>query len=61
VADATHYSAFSECTAQGALILPGEGDNAAICTDGGDRPRAEIHRQLAEMIERTLVQTFSNH
>lgn len=61
VPDATHYSAFSECTAQGAQILHAEGEDAALCTDGGARSRAEIHRQLAEMIERAFVQSFSNH
>lgn len=61
VADATQYSSFSECTSKGALILQSEGDNEAICTDGGERSRAEIHRQLAEMIENTLVQNLSNN
>jgi predicted dienelactone hydrolase len=61
VPDATQYSSFSECTSKGALILQSEGDNEAICADGGERPRAEIHRQLAEMIENTLVQHLSNN
>jgi len=61
VADATQYSSFSECTPKGAIILQSEGDNEAICTDGGERSRAEIHRQLAEMIESTLVQNLSNN
>jgi predicted dienelactone hydrolase len=61
VPDATQYSSFSECTAQGALILQEEGDNAAICTDGGERSRAEIHRQLAEIIKSTFIQNFSNN
>lgn len=61
VPDATQYSAFSECTSKGAMILQSEGDNEAICTDGGERSRAEIHRQLAEMIENTLVQNLSNN
>lgn len=59
VPDATQFSAFSECTSKGAIILQSEGDNEAICTDGGERSRAEIHRQLAEMIETTLVQHLS--
>jgi predicted dienelactone hydrolase len=61
VPDATQYSSFSECTSKGAMILQSEGDNEAICTDGGERSRAEIHRQLAEMIENTLVQNLSNN
>lgn len=61
VPDATQYSSFSECTPKGAIILQSEGDNEAICTDGGERSRAEIHRQLAEMIENTLVQHLSNN
>ncbi|MEZ4681516.1 MAG: hypothetical protein R2932_45620 [Caldilineaceae bacterium] len=61
VADATQFSAFNECTAKGALILQEEGDDAALCTDRGERSRAEIHGQLAELIERTLVQTLAAH
>lgn len=61
VTDATQFSAFSECTAKGALILQEEGDDAALCTDGGERSRAEIHGQLAEMIERILGQTLADH
>lgn len=61
VPDATQYSSFSECTAKGTLILQSEGDNEAICTDGGERSRAEIHKQLAEMIETTLAQNLSNN
>jgi predicted dienelactone hydrolase len=61
VPDATQYSSFSECTSKGAIILQSEGDNEAICADGGQRSRAEIHRQLAEMIESTLVQNLSNN
>jgi predicted dienelactone hydrolase len=61
VPDATQYSSFSECTSKGAIILQSEGDNEAICTEGGERSRAEIHRQLAEMIETTLVQNLSNN
>jgi hypothetical protein len=61
VPDATQYSSFSECTSKGAIILQSEGDNEAICTDGGERSRAEIHMQLAEMIEKTLAQNLSNN
>ncbi|MCK6630581.1 MAG: hypothetical protein L6R45_36115 [Anaerolineae bacterium] len=61
VPDATQYSAFSECTSKGAMILQSEGDNEAICADGGERSRAEIHQQLAEIIENTLVQNLSAH
>lgn len=61
VPDATQFSAFSECTSKGAFILQSEGDNEAICIDSGERSRAEIHRQLAEMIENTLIQSFSNN
>ncbi len=61
VPDATQYSSFSECTSKGAFILQSEGDNEAICADGGERSRAEIHRQLAEMIENTLAQHLSGN
>ncbi|MCB0192955.1 MAG: hypothetical protein KDJ65_13505 [Anaerolineae bacterium] len=61
VPDATQFSSFSECTSKGAFILQSEGESEAICTDGGQRSRAEIHQQLAEMIESTLAQTLSNH
>ncbi|MEM8535280.1 MAG: dienelactone hydrolase [Chloroflexota bacterium] len=61
VPDATQYSSFSECTSRGAAILESEGDNEAICTDGGERSRAEIHMELAEMIESKLVQNLSSN
>ncbi|MEZ4869439.1 MAG: hypothetical protein R3C14_49405 [Caldilineaceae bacterium] len=61
VPDATQFSAFSECTAKGALILQEEGDNAALCTDEGTRSRADIHRQLVEMIVSRFIQTFASN
>lgn len=61
VPDASQFSSFSECTPKGAVILQSEGDSEIICTDGDGRSRADIHRQLAEMIESTLVQNLSNN
>ncbi|MCB9078604.1 MAG: hypothetical protein H6631_13475 [Anaerolineaceae bacterium] len=61
VPDATQFSSFSECTSKGAFILQSEGDSEAICTDSSERSRAEIHQQLAEMIENALAQSFSNN
>ncbi len=49
--DATQFSAFSECQPKGAAILRSDGEDEALCQDGGGRSRAEIHAQLAAMIE----------
>lgn len=59
VPDATPFSSFDQCRLQGPDILRGEGEDEAICRDGGGRTRADIHAQLAEMIEAALARGFS--
>jgi predicted dienelactone hydrolase len=49
--DASQFSAFSECKPQAAAILRSDGEEEALCQDGGGRSRAEIHARLAAMIE----------
>ncbi len=56
VQDASQYSSFSECVAEAPEVLRLEGEDTAICNDGGGRPRSEIHAQLAAMIEAELKQ-----
>jgi predicted dienelactone hydrolase len=51
LADATRFSAFSLCTARGAILLKEEGDDDSICADGATLPRDDIHRRLAALIE----------
>ena len=51
LSDVTAFSAFGECKPKAAAILQGEGEDEALCEDGGARSRAEIHAQLAAMIE----------
>ncbi len=58
VPDATMFSAFDRCTPQGAAILGREGDGEAICRDGGDRSRQEIHVELAGMIASALARVL---
>lgn len=54
VPDAAPFSAFAPCTPRGAALLREEGEDDALCRDGGDRPRAQIHDQLAATIEAAL-------
>ena len=49
VTGASHLDAFGLCNTEGAAILREEGDDAALCAEG-QRPRAEIHALLADMI-----------
>lgn len=54
IADATPFSAFAECTPEAVALLQEEGEDGAICDDGGNRSRAEIHAQLVEEIASCL-------
>ncbi len=54
--DATTFSAFDQCTPQGAAILAADGDDELLCRDGGFRPREQIHAQLVSMIAGELAQ-----
>jgi len=58
VPDATSFSAFNPCTLEGAALLREEGDDDAICRDGGNRSREEIHREIAGKIAAALHRTL---
>lgn len=49
IGGATKFDGFSRCRAEGAAILREEGDDERLCADG-DRPRAQVHDELAAMI-----------
>jgi predicted dienelactone hydrolase len=59
IPDATSFSAFSPCTAGGPALLREEGDDDAICLDGGTRPRKKIHRDIAMKIADALHRSLS--
>jgi predicted dienelactone hydrolase len=50
VADAVHFSFLGVCKPNGKQVLAAEGETDPLCDDGGGRPRAEIHKELASMI-----------
>ncbi|MCG7393363.1 dienelactone hydrolase family protein [Microvirga sp. ACRRW] len=50
VPDASHFSFLGECKPEGPELLKAEGDEDPLCEDGGARPRAAIHAQLADRI-----------
>ncbi|MGC1505224.1 MAG: prolyl oligopeptidase family serine peptidase [Sulfitobacter sp.] len=54
VPDAIHFSFLAECKPKGPLILEKEGELDALCDDAGGRSRADIHRQLTQMIVSNL-------
>jgi predicted dienelactone hydrolase len=58
IAEATPFSAFSECTPKAAAILAEEGEDATICSDGGSRLRTEIHAEIGRLIETMLAKAF---
>ena len=49
LADASQYSAFSECKPSGAAILRKEGEEP-LCNDPKETSRTAIHDRLAEMV-----------
>ena len=50
VPDAIHFSFLATCKPKGRQILADEGEPDPLCDDGGGRPRAAIHDELAETI-----------
>ena len=58
VESASHFSFLPECKPAGPAILAEEGEPDALCEDGGDRSRGELHERLAarliEALERDL-------
>ncbi len=61
IADAASYSSFAECKPKGPAILREEGGEVQLCEDGGGRSRAEIHEQLAAMIDAALRRSLSTN
>ncbi|ENN88904.1 putative dienelactone hydrolase [Rhizobium freirei PRF 81] len=49
IEDASHYSMFADCKPGASAIVLSEKIGDPICTDGGGRPRKEIHAQLISM------------
>lgn len=49
IEDASHYSMFGECKPGAAALAEKEDVGEPICTDGGGRPRGQIHAQLIDM------------
>eukprot|EP00903_Cladosiphon_okamuranus_P002208 g2206.t1 len=54
VAGAVHFSFLPECAPGAADFLKRIGDTDELCADGGGRPRAELHQELADKILRVL-------
>jgi len=50
VTDATHFSFLADCKPRGASILQSEGEQDRLCDDAGGRSRADIHRELEDLI-----------
>ncbi|TYC48236.1 hypothetical protein FMN50_27010 [Rhodobacterales bacterium] len=50
VEGAVHFSFMPECKASAAAFMAEIGEPDALCTDGGTRPRAELHRELERLI-----------
>ena len=50
VSDSVHFSFLARCKARGAAILEREGELDPLCSDGGERSRADIHAELVQRI-----------
>lgn len=50
VEDAIHFSFLAQCKPKGAQILINENELDPLCDDAGERPRADIHDELSDMI-----------
>ncbi|PSJ60408.1 alpha/beta hydrolase family protein [Pseudaminobacter soli (ex Li et al. 2025)] len=60
VAGAVHFSFLPECKEGGAELLKSSGETDPICEDGGNRPRADIHSELAHLVITALGQNHSH-
>jgi len=58
VEDASHYSMFAVCRPGAAEIARDEGIDEPICTDGGARPRSEIHAALVDLVANAFDQAL---
>lgn len=56
LADVTRFGTFSPCARRAAAILAEEGEDEAPCQDGGERSRAAIQPELAQIIEAALAE-----
>ena len=50
IADAVHFSFLPVCKADAIAFMKSIGETDTLCTDGGGRPRAELHDQMADLI-----------
>lgn len=55
VDQAVHFSFLAECQPDGAAFLRSLGETDRLCDEAGGRSRAEIHVQLAAMIEAAFL------
>ena len=58
ISDAVPFSAFSQCTPKASFILAEEGEDDAICRDGGNRSREGVQAEIAAIIEAALAAAF---
>jgi predicted dienelactone hydrolase len=58
ISDAAPFSAFSQCTSKAPALLAEEGEDDAICRDGGSRSREEIQAEIGSIIEAALAAGF---
>lgn len=61
VTDADHFSFLPECKQGGAELLKTFGEVDPICSDSGSRSRADIHAELARLIQDALQKTLKDH
>ncbi|WP_198338223.1 dienelactone hydrolase [Labrenzia sp. VG12] len=59
VANAVHFSFLPECAPGAADFLKRIGETDELCADGGARPRAELHQELADKIVTVLQNSLS--
>jgi predicted dienelactone hydrolase len=55
IPDAAPFSAFSRCTRNASAVLAEEGEDDAICRDGGNRSREEVQVEIGSIIEAALA------
>lgn len=60
IADAIHFSFLGVCKAKGAEVIAAEGDEP-ICSDGGGRERADLHRDIMDLVTRFICDTLPVH
>ncbi|WP_428674127.1 alpha/beta hydrolase family protein [Roseibium sp.] len=58
VRGAVHFSFLPVCKPSAAAFMKSVGETDTLCEDGGDRPRAELHAELTDMIVRSFEQSL---